>query len=234
MRGKSPVLARLVKVSAAVLGAGLLVTACSPVKMGAAAVVGNQRITVASLDTEVTNLSQAAKQYPGVVTLSAAQETQETLGWLVRFKINEELAQQAGITVSSSQAQTALAQIYASAKASAQSQGVTNVTLPLILAANGIPPNMSAEVGRYQAIETQYIEQLNGGKVPTSAAAQTATSAKLERAQCVAAKNLQIEINPQYGRLNYTQYQIVSAPSTVTRAGGPAKAASSAGLTPAC
>src|ERR1035438_5419218 len=54
MRGKSLVLARLVKVSAAVLGAGLLVTGCSPVKMGAAAVVGSQRITLATLDTECT------------------------------------------------------------------------------------------------------------------------------------------------------------------------------------
>jgi hypothetical protein len=234
MRGKSPVLARLVKVSAVVLGAGLLLTACSPVKMGAAAVVGNQRITVASLDTEVTNLSQTAKQYPGIVQLSATQETQETLGWLVRFKINEELAQQRGITVSSSQSQNALAQIYASAKASAQSQGVKNVTLALIMVANGIPPNMSTELGRYQAIETQYIEQLNGGKIPTASAAQTATTAKLERAQCVAAKTLKIEVNPQYGRLNYSQYEIVTAPSTVTRAEGPVKAASSAGLAPAC
>src|ERR1019366_8291470 len=225
MRGKSPVLVRLVKVSAAVLGVGLLVTACSPVKMGAAAVVGSQRITMASLDTEVTNLSQAAKLYPGVVQLSAAQETQETLGWLVRFKINEELAQQAGITVSSAQAQKALAQIYASAKASAQAQGVSNVTLNLILVANGIPPDMSAELGRYQAIETQYIEQLNGGKIPTAAAAQTATTAKLQRAQCVAAKSLQIQINPQFGRLNYTQFQVVSVPGTVSRAEGAAKAA---------
>jgi hypothetical protein len=234
MRGKSPVLARLVKVSAAVLGAGLLVTGCSPVKMGAAAVVGSQRITMASLDTEVTNLSQAAKLYNGVAPpLSAAQETQETLSWLVRFKINEELAQQAGITVSSSQAQKALAQIYASAKASAQAQGVSNVTLNLILVANGIPPDMSAELGRYQAIETQYIEQLNGGKIPTAAAAQTATTAKLQRAQCVAAKTLQIEINPQFGQLNYTQFQVVSVPGTVSRAEGPAKAAPS-GLTPAC
>src|ERR1035441_9412690 len=204
MRGKSPVLVRLVKVSAAVLGVGLVVTACSPVKMGAAAVVGSQRITMASLDTEVTNLSQAAKLYPGVVQLSAAQETQK-----------------------------ALAQIYASAKASAQAQGVSNVTLNLILVANGIPPDMSAELGRYQAIETQYIEQLNGGKIPTAAAAQTATTAKLQRAQCVAAKSLQIQINPQFGRLNYTQYQIVSVPGTLSRAGGPAKAAPS-GLTPAC
>jgi len=234
MRGKSPVLARLVKVSAAVLGAGLLVAGCSPVKMGAAAIVGNQRITMATLDTEVTNLSQNAQLYRSVVQLSAAQETQETLSWLVRFKINEELAKQAGITVSSSQAQSALAQIYATAKTQAQSQGVSDVTLPLILVANGIPPNMGTELGRYQAIETQYIEQLNDGKIPTASAAQTATTAKLERAQCTAAKGLQIQINPQFGRLNYTQYEVVTVPGTVSRAGGPAKAASSSGLTPAC
>jgi hypothetical protein len=221
MRGKSPVLARLVKVSAALVGAGLLITGCSPVKMGAAAVVGNQRITIATLDNEVTNLS-------------ASQETQEALGWLVRFKINEELAQQRGITVSSAQASSALATIYASAASSAQSQGVKNVTLALIMDANGIPPNMSAELGRYQAIETQYIEQLNGGKIPTASAAQTATTAKLERAQCVAAKTLNIKINPQYGQLNYSQYTIVAAPVTVTRAGGAAKAPSTTGLTPAC
>ena len=68
--------------------------------MGAAAIVGNQRITIATLDTEVTNLSQAAKQYPGVVNLTPAQATQDTLTWLIRFQINEELARQAGITVS--------------------------------------------------------------------------------------------------------------------------------------
>jgi hypothetical protein len=108
------------------------------------------------------------------------------------------------------------------------------VTLALIMAANGIPPNLSAELGRYQAIETQYIEQINGGKIPTATAAQTATTAKLTRAQCVAAKNLKIEVNPQFGRFNYTEYEIVSASGTVSRAEGPAKAVSLAGLTPAC
>jgi len=233
MRGKSPVLARLVKVSAAVLGAGLLVTACSPVKMGAAAVVGNQRITMANLDTEVTNLSQTVQLYPGVIQLSAAQETQQTLGWLVQFKVSEQLAQQAGITVSSSQAQQALAQSYASAQASAQSSGVKNVTLNLILAHAGIPPNMNAELGRYLAIETLFIEQVNGGKIPTAQAAQTATAAKFQRAQCLAAKTLQIQINPQFGQLSYTQFQVVSVPGTVSRPEGPAKAPP-AGLTPAC
>jgi len=221
-------------VSAAVLGVGLVVTGCSAVKVGAAAIVGNQRITIATLDTEVTNLSQTAKLYPGTVTLSPTQEIQQTLSWLVRFQINEQLARTEGITISTGQAQTALAQIYAASKSQAESEGLSNVTLNLILAANGIPPNLATEVGRYQAIETQFVEQVNGGKIPTATAAQTATTAKLERAQCEAAKTLQIQINPQFGRLNYSQYAVVSAPSTVSRAEGKATAASTSGLTPAC
>jgi len=229
-----PVLRRLIKVSAVVLGAGLVLAGCSPVKLGAAAIVGNQRITIATLDTEVTNLSQAAKKYPANISLSQAQETQQTLGWLVRFRIAEQLARQDGITVSAAQAQNALAEIFAAAKSQAQASGVSNVTLSLILAANGIPPDLSVEVGRYQAIQTQYVEQANGGQLPTTTAAQTASSAKLDKAQCVAAKSLKISINPQFGRLNYSQLSVVAAASTVTRAAGPAKAASSSGLTPAC
>ncbi len=231
---KSLVLRRLVKASAVVLGVGLLVTACSPVKFGAAAITGNQRITIATLTTEVTNLSQAVKMYPGTIQMSSAQETQETLTWLVRFQINDELARQYGITVTSAQAEAALAEIYAAAKSSAEAQGISNVTLDLILAANGIPPDLSAEVGQYQAIQDQFVRQANGGKLPTTTAEQTATTAKLQHAQCVAAKALAIQVNPQFGQLNYTQYQVVSAPNPVAASPGPAKPTPSAGLTPAC
>ena len=225
---------RLVKASAVVLGAGLLVTGCSPVKFGAAAITGNQRITIATLTTQVANLSQAVKQYPGTIQMSPAQQTQETLSWLVRFQINEELARQAGITVTPAQAEAALAEIYAAAKASAEAQGLSNVTLDLILAANGIPPDLAAEVGRYQAIQDQFVRQANGGQIPTTTPAQTAITAKLQQAQCVAAKSLAIQINPQFGQLNYTQFQVVSAPNPVAASPGPAKPAPSAGLTPAC
>ena len=88
-------LRRLVRASAVVLGAGLLLAGCGSVKFGAAATTSNDRITIATLTTEVTNLSQAVKQYPGTIQLSSAQETQETLTWLVRFQINDELARQA-------------------------------------------------------------------------------------------------------------------------------------------
>ncbi len=227
-------LRRLVKASAVVLGAGLLLAGCSPVKMGAAAITGSQRITIATLATEVTNLSQTVKLYPGTIQMSSAQETQETLTWLVRFQINDELARQAGITVTPAQAETALAEIYAAAKSSAEAQGLSNVTLDLILAANGIPPNLSAEVGQYQAIQNQFVRQVNGGTLPTTTAGQTAATAKLQQAQCVAAKSLSIQINPQFGQLNYTQLQVVSAPNPVAASPGPAKPTPTSGLTPAC
>lgn len=222
--------------SAVVLGAGLVVTACSgsPVKFGSAAIVGNQRITIATLDTEVTNLSQAVERYKSTVQLNQQQQTQQTLTWLVRFKVNEELARQAGITVSTAQAQQALNEIYTAAKANAQSQGIANVTLDLILAANGIPPNLAEEVGRYQAINNEFVKQANGGKTPTTSAEQTATSTKLQHAQCTAAKSLDIEINPQFGRMDYSQYQVVPTPSTVFRTAGAAPTASPSGTAPAC
>ena len=236
MSKQSRVLRRLITVSAVVLGAGLLVAGCTagPVKAGSAAIVGNERITIATLDTEVTNLNQAIEQYKSNVQLSQEQQTQQTLTWLIRFKVNEELARQSGITVTNAQADTALATIYAAAKASAEQQGIPNPSLDLILAANGIPPNLAHEVGRYQAINDQFAKQANGGQAPTSTSAQTATSAKLTKAQCQAAKALNIQVNPQFGQLNYDQLAIVAAPGTVFRTAGPAPTASASGLTPAC
>jgi len=223
-------------VSAVVLGAGLVVTACSssPVKFGSAAIVGDQRITLATLDSEVTNLNQAVEQYKSTVQLSQEQQTQQTLTWLIRFKVNEELARQAGITVTNAQADTALATIYEAAKVSAEQQGILNPSLDLILAANGIPPNLAHEVGRYQAINDQFAKQANGGQAPTSTSAQSATAAKLTKAQCQAAKALNIQVNPQFGQLNYDQLAIVAAPGTVFRTAGPSPTASASGLTPAC
>ena len=225
-------LRRLVKASALVVGVGLLAAACSPVKMGSAAIVGNERITIATLDTDVTNLNQAVKLYPGIVSLTPAQATQATLTWLIRYQVQEELARQAGITISTAQAEAALASAYAGAKANAEAQGLTDVSLNLILAASGIPPSTADEFGRFEAIQTEFVKNANGGTLPASTS--TAITDKFNQAQCVAAKDLDIQVSPQFGRLDYTQYAVVAAPSVVSRAAGPAPTASPSGLAPAC
>jgi hypothetical protein len=217
------------------LVAGLAVAGCSPVKMGAAAIVGNQRITLAALDTEAGKLAAGVANYPGVVNLSRQQITQQSLQWLIRFQINEQLAQQHGITVSASQAQKALNDIMTVARQEAQQSGVANATQELILVANGIPPDMGLELGRYQSIETQYLTQLNGGTLPSSTSSQASQlEAQLTHAQCLAAKSLNIKVNPQFGRMNYTNYSVVAAADTVSRPSGAAQTASISGLTPAC
>jgi hypothetical protein len=228
------VLRRLVKASAIVIGVGLAVAACSPVKLGSAAIVGNQRITIATLGTEVTNLNQAAEQYPAEVNLTQTEATQATLTWLIRYQISDELARQAGITVSTAQAEAALALAYAAAKSAAEQQGLTNVTLTLILASSGVPPNTSAELGRYEAIANQYLTIANGGTAPTSQAAQTAAGAKLSQAECQAAKALNIAVNPQFGQLDYSQFEVVSVPNPVARPAGPTTSASPVATAPAC
>jgi len=230
------VLRRLITASAIVIGVGLLATGCAvtPVKMGAAAILGDQRISIATLGIEVANLNQAAKQYPGVVTSTASQQTQSTLTWLIRYQINEELARRAGITVTTAQAQAALAQAYATATTQAEAQGLTNVTPTLILAASGIPPNTAPELGRYEAIANEFLRIANGGIPPTTSAAQTAAGNKLNQAECQAAKSLNIAVNPQFGQLDYAQYQVVPAPSSVTRPAGPTVSASPVATAPAC
>jgi hypothetical protein len=225
-------------VAAVVAVAGLAVAGCSvtPVKAGAAAVMTSQRITIAALDTQVTNLSQAVARYPATISLSPAEQTQDTLTWLVRFQINEELARQHGITVSAAQAEAALAELYAAARSEAEADGLTDVSLDFVLAYSGIPPDLSAELGRYQAIDNQYVKDVSGGTIPTSTAGQTAADGKLQHAQCVAARTLDIAINPQFGRMDYSQppYQVVSAPSPVSGTSGPAPTASPSGTAPPC
>ena len=219
------------------IGVGLMATGCAvtPLKMGSAAVVGDQRISVATLGSEVTNLNQAASRYPGLISLSQVQETQATLTWLIRYQINDELARQAGISVTTAQASAALASAYSSAKSSAEQQGLTNVTPTLILAGSGVPPDTSAQLGRYEAIANQYLTMANGGTTPAAGStAETAAQAQLASAECHAAKALSIAVNPQYGQLDYSQYQVVTAPNPVARTAGPSTAASPVTTAPAC
>ncbi len=227
---------RLVKAAAAAAGTALVLAGCAvtPLKMGAAAIVGSQRISIASLNTEVANLSQEAAKYPAVVDLTATEKIQDTLSWLVKFKVADELARQHGITVTKAQAQAALASAYANAKSAAASEGLTHVSLDEILAASGIAPNLAGELGRYEAIENAYLASQDGGKLPTSTSAQNALSGKLAGATCTAAKALDIEVNPQFGELDYSQIQVVAAPSKVARSPGPAATPSPVATTPAC
>jgi hypothetical protein len=213
---------------AAGLGACAVLAACSPVQVGAAAVVGNQRITVSSLDTQVSNWQEAAKHYGTGIQLTTAQAPSAVLSWLIRFAVMDQVAADNGISVTEAQSQAGLSSLSTVAK----QNGFSGTSQLLI--ANGVPPQLFPQVGQWDAQQTAYGLKANGGKVPTTTTEQNNVSAAVTKAQCTAAKSLNIQISPQFGRLNYTQLAVVPAPDTLSKPAGTPTPASTQGLTPAC
>ncbi len=223
---------RLAVFGAVCFGACAVLAACSPVKVGAAATVGDQRITVSSLDTQVSNLQAAAKPYGSQVQLTAAQMPAAVLSWLIRFKIMDEMASSAGISVTQTEIQQGIANINSQAASAAAQNGLSSPRAALVSA--GISPQMLPALGRFQAQELAYAKQVNGGKLPSTTAEGNTVDAALTKAQCTAAKSLNIQVSPQFGRLDYTQFAVVPAGNTLSQPAGTPSPASTTGLTPAC
>jgi SurA N-terminal domain len=221
------------KMAAGVLAGGVAVAACGTVHMGAAAIVGNQRISSSNLSAEVSNLNAGYQRYHHLVQLQypVSQMPQQVLAWFIRFQVRDRLATREGITVTPTQVQQALAAITASIR-----QSGNNATLPEVAVANGLPPDMVNDLGQYQAIETKLLGRLDGGKLPASTSAQQALEDRFNKSQCQAAKSLDIQVNPQFGALNYTDFSVVLTPATLSKpqTSAPTPAASRPVLAPPC
>jgi hypothetical protein len=220
---------RVAALGAAGLGACAVLAACSPVQVGSAAVVGSQRITVSALDTQVSNWEVAVKPYAGSgLQLTSATAPAAVLSWMIRFAVTDQVAADHGITVTEAQSQAGLGAL----AAVATQEGASSTSMLLI--ANGIPPQMFPQVGRYEAEEDAFARQGNQGQEPSSTTAQNAFSAALTKAECTAAKSLNIQVSPQFGRLDYTSFQVVPAANKLSQPAGTPTPASTTGLAPAC
>ena len=227
------------KMAAAALAAGAVLTACGPVKMGAAAVMTSQRISTSTLAAEVSNLNQGYLKYKGKISLQypVSQMPQQVLSWLVRFRVRDQLAAARGIKVTPAQVQAALTAITSQAQSSTPG---TKVSLTELAVANGLPPNLLTALAQYQAIQSDLVRRMDGGTLPKSAAALQALGTQFPKEECLVAKGLDIKINPQFGRLDYSQYSIIPAPAVLSATGpspSPSPSASpsaSPQLTPAC
>ena len=115
---------RLAALGAVGLGACAVLAACSPVKVGSAAVVGDQRITVSSLDTQVANFNTAAAPYGSQVQLTSTEVPAAVLSWLIRFQIEDQVAASAGISVTQAQVQQGIASVNSQAQSAAAQNGL--------------------------------------------------------------------------------------------------------------
>ena len=223
---------RVLALGAAGLGACTLIAACSPVQAGSAAIVGSQRITSSSLDQQVSNLQGAIKSYHGQVSLTSAEQPRAVLTWLIRFSIMDQVAADSGVSVTSAQSQAGLSEIQSEAASSASQEGYSSATA--LFLGNGISPQMLPALGTWVAQESAYQTKANGGKQVTSQAESNTVTAKYNKAECQAAKTLNIQVSPQYGRFDYSQYAVVAAANTLSQPQGVPSPASTTGLTPAC
>ena len=219
------------KLAGAVLAVGLMVAACGTVKMGAAAITTSQRISTTTLSAQVANLDAAYQANKRQIQLQypASEMPQQVLSWLVRFQVRDAMAAQHWVTVTPTQSQAALVAIAASIR-----QGGSTATLTQVAVANGLPPDLLDELGQYQAIETQLLDRLDGGKLPSSAAAQQSLETAFDKSQCRAAKSLNIQINPQFGALDYSTFSVVLTPSGLSKASASASPSPKPVLTPPC
>ena len=217
-------------VIAAAAAATCALAACGPVKMGSAAITGGQRLTQTTLSSQVTDLEHAIQAGQGKIQLQfpQSQAPQAVLGWLLRFRIRDELAARNHVAVTAGESQRALALL-------ARQTGRTGPAFVELAVANGIAPDMLPELGRYEAIQNDMLVRLNGGTIPRTQARIQVIGVQFSHRECVAAKSLNIQVNPQYGQLDYGTYSVIPAPSTLSAPTTPSPSPSpKPQLSPAC
>ncbi len=87
-----------------------------------------------------------------------------------------------------------------------------------------MPPDLLPQIGRYFAILRRSRTGWTAARQPTAQAGQAALQARMTHAQCLAAKNLSINVNPQYGAYDYATFSVVPAPSKLAAARRSARA----------
>jgi SurA N-terminal domain len=194
-----------------------------PVQMGAAAIVGSQRISSATLTDQVAGLNKAYQANPSVqkqLQYKPAQMPQLVLTWLVRFQIFDNVARSKGIQLTAADSQRGLV---AASQLFQQQTGQSIPTSELALA-NAVPPGLLNQFGRFEATLSKLTVLYTGGKQPSSQQAQQQeqqlVNQRLTADIGAATKSLKIKINPRYGQLNATSLTISSSPNKLSRPSG--------------
>lgn len=182
-----------------IAAAGLLLvspalTACGsgPARAGAAAVVGDHRITVSTLQSKVNEVRSAQEKSPQGAQLvsSSGKLSTQTLSMLVQNEVIAKAVRDAGITVSDGEVQAEHAQAL-------QQFGGSEAQLEAaLLSQYGIAPSGVEEFFRTNVGVGKLIQSL--GFQPGSDNGNTAVLAAISKT----AKQMGVHVNPRYGTWN--------------------------------
>ena len=177
--------AAAVTVLAAVALSGCAAGAAHP---GAAAVVGDQRIAVATLQSEVTAY-RTALATGGSGAAEPASVPAQTLQWLVLAQVVQQTVAEHGLTVTEGEVQQA------EASDAAQAGGVQALQSAFV-SQLALAPSSMEMFYRMRAGEMELLTQ--AGVAPTSNQA----GAELQQILTASADRLGVQVNPRYGVWN--------------------------------
>ncbi len=172
----------------------LAVAACSPQHPGAAATVGNARISVTALNTAAAVTAQTPDATTGQLPdRTTAVET--SLTQIIRNDLIADAAKAKGVTVTEAEIQSLL-----------QQERQTNGSDEATAKANGIP-FAGLHTAVYQAL---LLNKLIGALAPGQTD-QTAQSAALTAYLGTIATQEGVSVNPRYGAWQAQQFQVVAS-----------------------
>lgn len=198
-------------------------TACGPVQMGAAAIIGTERVPTSTLSDYVSALNSVYQAHPDLqarASAKPAQMPQQVLTWLVQFRVIDEVARRYGVQVTPGDAQGTLSALTSQA---GQQLGTPLSTTEYMML-NGLPPSLMGEFGHFLATYQKVVLIFTGGKNPSSlSSAQLQAASQRFRADIrAAADRLNIKINPRFGQLNVSQLAIAPTPDRLSKPESPA------------
>jgi hypothetical protein len=190
----------------------------------------DQRISSSTLAAEVANLTTFYNKYKHKtqINYTPASMPQMVLSWMLRFAAEEKLAheQHPKIKVTAREAQNQL-------NIEKQRLKTSGDTLEEAAVLNGLPPDMLSQLGTWIEIQVKIDRRLDNNHAPTSTTGQAALAAKTTHLLCLAAKDMHIKVNPQYGVYDYKNLAVVAKPATLS-APSPAPSATPIQTTPKC
>ncbi|WP_147341187.1 SurA N-terminal domain-containing protein [Actinomadura logoneensis] len=183
----------------------VLLSGCGggPVRAGAAALVGDERITVADLDRTVRVWRPEFKADPqaGAVRGEPPEQQQQmgtdaasesdvraTLSTLVFLRIGDRAARDNGVEPTGGDVDQALAMM---------DQAPTSNAVSMTLAA-GLPKDRVRDVARFNAIQILLMDRFGWDHTPNSPTARQAML-RFDQALADAAAKLKVRVNPRFG-----------------------------------
>ncbi|MFK4224247.1 SurA N-terminal domain-containing protein [Streptomyces sp. NPDC019890] len=175
-------------VSAALLSAAPLLAACgSEAHPGAAAVVGGERIEVATVQAKVKDVRAAQQRSPQAAQLikDSGQLSRAKLYDLIVEEVVQRAADDAGVTVNRKEILDARAALV-------QQSGGEEQLAAMYLQQRGVAPDQLNDVVRRDILVSKLATALGATNTPEG-------QQKLNQAFTAAAKALDIDVNPRFG-----------------------------------